>query len=124
MSPVMAADARGASRRGRYPTRSMNIPRKEVSTIENRMVSTRISQLGSAMTPAALKAINAKVIGANTAMAPVGILLAGLVIPKLSHRFGPKPVAIAMAGGYARHIEDTVDIHYATLETAAWFARS
>ena len=30
-------------------------------------------------------------------MAPVGILLAGLVIPKLSHSFGPKPVAITMA---------------------------
>lgn len=33
------------------------------------------------------------------------------------------PVAVAMAGGYARDIEDTVDINYATLETAAWFCR-
>ena len=33
------------------------------------------------------------------------------------------PVAVAMAGGYAKNIEDTVDIHYATLETAAWFCR-
>ena len=41
--------------------------------------------------------INAKISGLNTAMAPVGILLAGLVIPKLSHSFGPKPVAITMA---------------------------
>jgi acetoin utilization deacetylase AcuC-like enzyme len=31
------------------------------------------------------------------------------------------PVAVTMAGGYARDIEDTVDIHYATIETAAWF---
>jgi acetoin utilization deacetylase AcuC-like enzyme len=34
------------------------------------------------------------------------------------------PVAVSMAGGYARDIEDTVDIHYATIETAAWFCRS
>jgi acetoin utilization deacetylase AcuC-like enzyme len=33
------------------------------------------------------------------------------------------PVAVTMAGGYARDIEDTVDIHYATVETAAWFCR-
>lgn len=29
------------------------------------------------------------------------------------------PVAIAMAGGYARRIEDGVDIHFSTVETAA-----
>ena len=29
------------------------------------------------------------------------------------------PVAIAMAGGYARDIDDTVDIHAATISTAA-----
>lgn len=34
------------------------------------------------------------------------------------------PVAVAMAGGYARDIEDTVDIHFTTIETAAWFCRS
>jgi acetoin utilization deacetylase AcuC-like enzyme len=34
------------------------------------------------------------------------------------------PVAVSMAGGYARDIEDTVDIHYATVETAAWFCRA
>jgi acetoin utilization deacetylase AcuC-like enzyme len=33
------------------------------------------------------------------------------------------PVAVAMAGGYARNIDDSVDIHYATIETAAWFSR-
>jgi len=31
--------------------------------------------------------------------------------------------AVTMAGGYARDIADTVDIHYATLQTAAWFCR-
>lgn len=31
------------------------------------------------------------------------------------------PVAVAMAGGYAEPIEDTVEIHYRTVETAAWF---
>jgi len=29
------------------------------------------------------------------------------------------PLAIAMAGGYARDIDDTVDIHAATISTAA-----
>lgn len=28
------------------------------------------------------------------------------------------PLAITMAGGYAKHVDDTVDIHYATLQTA------
>jgi acetoin utilization deacetylase AcuC-like enzyme len=32
------------------------------------------------------------------------------------------PVAIAMAGGYARDIDDTVDIHYATVRLAAGLA--
>ena len=32
------------------------------------------------------------------------------------------PVAVAMAGGYARRIEDTVDIHFATVATAARWA--
>lgn len=41
--------------------------------------------------------VSSQTIGYNTAMAPVGILLAGLIIPKLSHSFGPKPVAIFMA---------------------------
>lgn len=38
-----------------------------------------------------------KVIGLNAATGPLGILLAGLFIPRLSHRFGPKPVATFMA---------------------------
>lgn len=41
--------------------------------------------------------VSSQTIGYNTAMAPVGILIAGLIIPKLSHSFGPKPVAISMA---------------------------
>ncbi len=32
------------------------------------------------------------------------------------------PVAITMAGGYARHIEDSVDIHFTTVRTAARLA--
>jgi len=31
------------------------------------------------------------------------------------------PVAVTMAGGYGRDVEDTVDIHVHTIETAAWF---
>lgn len=34
------------------------------------------------------------------------------------------PVAITLAGGYARRVEDTVRIHVQTLQTAADFARS
>jgi MFS family permease len=41
--------------------------------------------------------IDSTVIGLNAAAAPVGILLAGLVIPRLSHAFGPKRVAVFMA---------------------------
>jgi acetoin utilization deacetylase AcuC-like enzyme len=33
------------------------------------------------------------------------------------------PVAVTMAGGYGRDVEDTVEIHLATVETAAWFGR-
>lgn len=33
------------------------------------------------------------------------------------------PVAITMAGGYARHVEDTVDVHFATVERAAKMLR-
>lgn len=33
------------------------------------------------------------------------------------------PVAVTMAGGYARDIDDTVEIHFGTVETAEWFAR-
>ena len=41
--------------------------------------------------------IDSTVIGLNAAAAPAGILLAGLVIPRLSHAFGPKRVAVFMA---------------------------
>ena len=34
------------------------------------------------------------------------------------------PVAVAMAGGYARQIDDTVSIHAATIETAARLFRA
>jgi MFS family permease len=40
--------------------------------------------------------ISASVIGFNSAMAPVGILLAGLFIPKLAHRFGSRRVTLVM----------------------------
>ena len=43
------------------------------------------------------RGVSARMIGFNTAMAPIGILLAGLVIPRLSHRFGAKQVALIMA---------------------------
>ena len=32
------------------------------------------------------------------------------------------PVAVTMAGGYAQDIDDTVEIHANTVETAMWFA--
>jgi acetoin utilization deacetylase AcuC-like enzyme len=34
------------------------------------------------------------------------------------------PVAVTMAGGYGRDLEDTVDIHLHTIETAAWFCKA
>lgn len=42
--------------------------------------------------------VSEAVIGINTAMAPIGILLAGLIIPRLSHMFGSRRVAMFMAG--------------------------
>jgi acetoin utilization deacetylase AcuC-like enzyme len=44
-----------------------------------------------------------------------------LVLETLAH-WGI-PAAVTMAGGYARRIEDTVDIHFATVEIAASLAR-
>ncbi|MDQ7246464.1 MFS transporter [Dongia sedimenti] len=41
--------------------------------------------------------VTPRMIGFNTAMAPIGILVAGLFIPRLSHRFGAKRVALFMA---------------------------
>src|SRR3954467_11662441 len=43
------------------------------------------------------RGVSPRMIGFNTAMAPIGILLAGLFIPRLSHRFGAKSVALTMA---------------------------
>lgn len=61
--------------------------------------------------------ISEGVIGLNTAMAPVGILIAGLIIPKLSYSFGAKPVAIFMALATG-----VVFLLYPTFPTlAAWF---
>ncbi len=34
------------------------------------------------------------------------------------------PVAVAMAGGYAEEVEDTVDIHYQTVVEAVAYARA
>jgi acetoin utilization deacetylase AcuC-like enzyme len=34
------------------------------------------------------------------------------------------PLVITLAGGYARHVEDTVAIHSATIEEAVWFDRA
>ncbi|MGE0007088.1 MAG: MFS transporter [Parvibaculaceae bacterium] len=41
--------------------------------------------------------VSPEVIGYNTAMQPLGILLAGFVVPRMTRRFGTKPVAIAAA---------------------------
>ena len=43
------------------------------------------------------RGVTPRMIGFNTAMAPIGILVAGLFIPRLSHRFGAKSVALFMA---------------------------
>ena len=51
INPVMAAEALGASRRGRYPTRSTSIPRKEVKNMLMMMVSARSSHPGAATAP-------------------------------------------------------------------------
>ena len=41
--------------------------------------------------------IDSTIIGLNSAAAPIGILLAGLIITRLSHAFGAKRVAVFMA---------------------------
>lgn len=41
--------------------------------------------------------VSPKVIGYNTAMHPLGILLAGFVVPQMTRRLGTKPVAITAA---------------------------
>jgi MFS family permease len=40
--------------------------------------------------------MSTSIIGVNSAMAPVGILLAGLFIPKLAHKFGSRRVTLVM----------------------------
>ena len=63
------------------------------------------------------RGITSRVIGYNTAMAPIGILIAGLFIPKLSHAFGAKPVALVMAFATAG-----IFLLYPTFPTlVAWF---
>jgi MFS family permease len=58
------------------------------------------------------------VIGLNSAMSPIGILVAGLFISKLAHAFGPKRVAMWMAFATA-----LVLLSYPTLPSLpAWFA--
>jgi MFS family permease len=63
------------------------------------------------------RGISARVIGLNNAMAPIGILVAGMFIPKLSHSFGAKPVALFMAFATAG-----IFLLYPTFPTlVAWF---
>jgi MFS family permease len=63
------------------------------------------------------RGVSSQVIGYNTAMAPIGILVAGLFIPKLSHSFGAKPVAMCMAFATAG-----IFLLYPTFPTLiAWF---
>lgn len=42
--------------------------------------------------------VSPTLIGLNAAMSPIGILVAGLFISKLAHVFGPKRIAMIMAG--------------------------
>jgi MFS family permease len=61
--------------------------------------------------------VPSEIIGLNSATGPLGILLAGFVIPRLSHAFGPKPVAIFMAIGTG-----LIFLAYPTFPTLwAWF---
>lgn len=61
--------------------------------------------------------VSEAVIGINTAMAPIGILMAGLIIPRLSHTFGSKRVAMFMAGATG-----VLFLLYPTFPTLlAWF---
>ena len=51
-----------------------------------------------------------------------GLAARDRMVFELCHASGV-PVAVTMAGGYARRIEDCADIHFATVRTAAEFAR-
>ncbi len=56
------------------------------------------------------------------ALTKQGLLERDRLVLELCARAGV-PVAVTMAGGYARDIDDTVEIHCNTVETAAWFSR-
>jgi MFS family permease len=61
--------------------------------------------------------ISASLIGLNSAMAPVGILLAGMFIPRLAHRFGSRRVTLVMVV-----LTALVILSYPTLPNVApWF---
>jgi MFS family permease len=61
--------------------------------------------------------MSTSIIGVNSAMAPVGILLAGLFIPKLAHRFGSRRVTLVMVV-----LTALVILSYAAVPNiAAWF---
>jgi acetoin utilization deacetylase AcuC-like enzyme len=54
------------------------------------------------------------------ALTKQGLLTRDRMVFEACERVGV-PVAVTMAGGYARDIADTVEIQFATIETAAWF---
>jgi MFS family permease len=61
--------------------------------------------------------VSPRMIGFNTAMAPIGILVAGLFIPRLSHAFGAKRVALFMA-----FATGAIFVLYPTIDwLPAWF---
>jgi MFS family permease len=61
--------------------------------------------------------VSSTVIGLNSAMAPVGILIAGMFIPKLAHLFGPRRVVLSMA-----FLTSLVILSYPVFaNVAAWF---
>jgi len=60
--------------------------------------------------------VSPEVIGYNTAMAPLGILLAGFVVPRLVRRFGAKLVAIIAAW-----VAAAIVIAYYYTDIAWWF---
>jgi MFS family permease len=62
--------------------------------------------------------ISASTIGLNSAMAPVGILLAGFIIPRLAHRFGSRKVTLTMA-----FLASLIILSYPAIPSVeAWFA--
>lgn len=61
--------------------------------------------------------VSAKMIGYNTAMAPLGILLAGFIVPRLVRRFGAKIVVITAAW-----IAASIVLSYYFTAIPWWFA--